>query len=448
MSTLQIEGGPLLVGKVCVPPDKSVFHRAVFLSSISNGQSVIAPLSFGADNLSTLQVMQTLGVEVEVDEAKNEARLLGCGHPRGFRPGPLSLDCGNSGTTMRLLTGLLAASRSTYQLTGDESLTGRPMSRLRPLERMGAQIRGRSVAGRIYPPLEVEGAALRGGDFELEVASAQVKTALLLAGLFAEGPTRIREPGRSRDHTERMLRALSVRLDEAPDGCLTLLPRAAPFENPRFLVPPDFSSAAFMLAAALLTGGAGVEVRTGVNPTRTGFLDIVRAFGAEVDEREALMLSEEPVATLSVSGGGRLRGAEIGGSLTLRALDEIPLVAALAAFAEGTTRIRDAGELRVKESDRLAATAVLLRAFGARVTEHPDGLEIEGGRDRLHAASVTPALDHRLVMTAAVVGLALQGVTTVHGADIIGVSYPGFAADLRRLGAQVEQVEPVSVPVR
>lgn len=447
MSALSIQGGAPLAGLVEVPPDKSIFHRAVLLSSISSGEAIISPLSFGADNLSTLQVIERLGVEVQLEHEQDRARLRGCGHPRAFRPGPLELDCGNSGTTMRLMSGLLAASNSTYRLTGDESLTGRPMSRLLPLERMGARIRGRWQGGRLYPPLEVEGHPLVGGDFDLPVASAQVKTAILLAGLFAEGPTCLEEPARSRDHTERMFRALGVRLDEAENGKLTLHPPSQVFSSPRFRVPPDFSSAAFLLGAAMLTGSPEVWVRTGINPTRTGFLDVLRAFGAELGEREVHEAGGEPVAEVSVRAAA-LRGAEIAGELTLRAIDELPLVAAIAAFAEGTTRIRDAGELRVKESDRLTATYELLRAFGAEVKEHPDGLEIVGGRDRLRPTEVTPAVDHRLVMTAVVMGLALGGMTTVHGAGIMRVSYPGFVADLRRLGAEVEQSDAVSRPIR
>lgn len=447
MSALSIKGGAALAGRVQVPPDKSIFHRAVFLSAIAEGEASISPLSFGADNLSSLRVMEQLGVEVELDHAADRARLVGRGHPRRFTPGPMELDCGNSGTTLRILCGLLAASGSTYRLTGDASLTGRPMSRLRPLEGMGAKIRGVERDGRLYPPLEVEGQPLVGGDFELAVASAQVKSALLLAGLFASGPTRVREPARSRDHTERMLRSLGVRLHEDADGWLILHPRTVGFERPRFLVPPDFSSAAFILAGALLTGSPEVWVRTGTNPTRTGFLDILRAFGAEVRTREEAEPGGEPVAEVSARADA-LRGAEIAGELTLRALDELPLVAALAAFAEGTTRIRDAAELRVKESDRLASTRALLEAFGARVTERPDGLEIEGQRERLRPTRVTPAEDHRLVMTAAVMGLGLYGETMVHGADIIAVSYPSFVADLRRLGAEVERVDAVSDPVR
>lgn len=447
MSALSIQGGAGLRGVVQVPPDKSVFHRAVLLAAVSEGEASIAPLSFGADNVSTLRAMEQLGVRVELDPVGDVARLWGRGHPRHFNPGPLELDCGNSGTTMRILAGLLAASSSRYRLIGDASLTGRPMSRLLPLERMGARIRGVERGGRIYPPLEIEGRPLHGGAFELEVASAQVKSALLLAGLFAAGPTQVREPARSRDHTERMLRALGVRLEEDGDARLHLEPRAEAFRSPSFAVPPDFSSAAFILAAALLTGSSEVWVRTGTNPTRTGFLDILRAFGAEVRSRSETVLGGEPVAELSVRSTG-LRGAEIAGALTLRALDEVPLVAALAAFAEGPTEIRDAGELRVKESDRLAATRALIQSFGGEVVERADGLRIEGRPERLRASRVSPAEDHRLAMTAAVMGLGLSGGTLVHGADIIAVSYPSFVADLRRLGAEVERVDAVPDPVR
>jgi 3-phosphoshikimate 1-carboxyvinyltransferase len=432
MATLSVEGRVRLAGEIVAPPDKSISHRALIFAALGEGPCEIHPLSGGGDNRSTQRVLRELGVKIEVEG--DLALVHGVGDPSAFRPASGLLDCGNSGTTMRMISGVLAASPNTYRLTGDDSLRKRPMSRLSPLSAMGARISGREEGGKIYPPIQIEGGRLIGKRHDLAVASAQVKSALLLAGLFAEGETTVREPEKSRDHTERMLRRLGVLVDEAADGALTVRRRARPWSAERLDVAPDPSSAAFVVAAALLTESPQLQVSCSVNPTRTGFFDALRRMGADVREEVYADVGGEPVARISVRPGP-LHGAIIEGSLALRAIDELPLLAGVAAFAEGRTEIRDAGELRVKESDRIKATHDLLTAFGVRSTETPGGLIIEGGRPT--SAEVSSVGDHRIAMTAAVMGLALSGTTVVHEAEAIDVSFPGFSAMLERSGARV-----------
>jgi 3-phosphoshikimate 1-carboxyvinyltransferase len=432
MAKLFVEGRARLSGEVVAPPDKSISHRALIFAALGEGPCEIRPLSGGGDNRSTQRVLRDLGVKIEVDG--DRAIVHGIGDPASFRPVDHHLDCGNSGTTMRMMSGVLAASRHTYSLTGDDSLQKRPMSRLLPLEEMGARISGREEGGKIYPPIRIEGGRLIGKRHDLKVASAQVKSAILLAGLFADGDTIVREPERSRDHTERMLRRLGVSIDEASDGALTIHRRTKPWSLDRWDVAPDPSSAAFVVAAALLTESPDLRVACSVNPTRTGFLDALRTMGADVCEEVYADVGGEPVAKVSVRPGG-LHGAVIEGTLALRAIDELPLLAGVAAFAEGRTEIRDAGELRIKESDRIKATHDLLTAFGVRSTETPQGLIIEGGRPT--AAVVSSVGDHRIAMTAAVMGLAISGTTVVHESEAIDVSFPGFSEMLTRLGARV-----------
>lgn len=443
MTRLRVRGGgPGLSGHVVAPPDKSIAHRAFLLAALGDGPCRIEPWAGGADNQSTLAALEALGVRVERDAGG--VTVHGVGGAAGLRAPSAPIDCGNSGTTMRMLAGVLAGLPGRATLTGDDSLCRRPMGRLAPLRSAGAGLEGRVEGGtagdRLLPPITIAGVARpRGARHVLKIASAQLKSACLLAGLAADGPTEVWEPAPSRDHTERMLRARGVRLEalgeDAERGVgLRLEPLAAPWTNPaRVVLAPDLSSAAFLLALAAITGAEGISVRTGVNPSRAGVLDALAAFGAPPRLEDEALIDGEPIATVRVPAA-RLRGAELRGTLALRAIDELPVLAAVAAFAEGTTRIRDAAELRVKESDRLAATAALLRAFGARVDEHPDGLDVHGDRSALCAADVDGGADHRLAMTAAVIGLSLPGWTEVGGADIIGVSYPGFADAVTALG--------------
>jgi 3-phosphoshikimate 1-carboxyvinyltransferase len=444
--TLAVEGGMKLAGLVVAPPDKSITHRALFFGALGEGETIIEPLGGGRDNRATLGALRALGVQIEVSEiggGLHRARVAGAGSPRNLKAPGAPIDCMNSGTTMRVLSGIIAASGLEVTLSGDESLSGRPMSRLHPLESMGASIDGRREGGKIFPPITVKGARLHGAEHRLSIASAQVKTALILAGLWADGETTIFEPMRSRDHTERMLKRLGAPIREREDGAIVVSPIATPWRAGEIGVAPDLSSAAFFVAAALVTGSDEVIVETGANPTRGGFFDALERMGAVLEREPRGEIAGEPVERIRVKRSrDRLRGVTIEGDATLRAIDEIPLLAGVSAFASGRTVIKDAGELRVKESDRLRATLALLTAFGVTAEETPDGLVIDGDPERLmHEARDSRAVegrgDHRIAMTGAVMGLGVSGRTRVAGAEHIEVSFPGFERELSRLGASV-----------
>lgn len=433
---LRVRGGRRLEGEASVPPDKSILHRALILGALGAGPSRIRPLGHGADNRSTLDALVALGVMVRPD-GDDGVVLSGVGSPAALRAPPGgTLDCGNSGTTLRLLAGVLAAAPgAAVRLVGDASLSRRPMRRLLPLEAMGARIVSESLEG-FTPPIRVEGASLVGSNHELAIASAQVKSALLLAGAFAEGRTEVVEPRTSRDHTERMLSARGVRLErvgEAPHR--VSVEGGQPLDAVDFEVAPDLSAATFLLVAAAVTGGR-VQVRSGINPTRAGALDALRAMGLAVTEVDVGVLGGEPVATLIADGAGSLSGLEVRGSTALRAIDELPVLAAAALFAAGPTAIRDAAELKAKESDRIGETARILRAFGGEVEVRDDGLDVAGGKP-LAPARVDAAGDHRLAMTAATVALGIEGESVIDGAEVIAVSFPGFVGALRGLGADL-----------
>ncbi|MCO5166026.1 MAG: 3-phosphoshikimate 1-carboxyvinyltransferase [Planctomycetes bacterium] len=417
--------GPL-VGDVRPPGDKSISHRALLLGAVAEGTTVARGLLDAADVRSTAACLRALGVDVRW--TGDEAVVTG----GDLRAPEDRLDCGNSGTTMRLLTGVLAGRPLEATLVGDASLMRRPMLRVAdPLRRMGATV---DLAPGDTAPVHIRGGALTGIDFEAPLASAQVKSAVLLAGLSARGTTRVREPSRSRDHTERLLRAMDVTLDEA-DGWLVLpggqRPRARAID-----VPADPSSAAFLLAAGLLVPGSRARARgVTVNPTRAGLVEVLGAMGAEV-VREDEADDVEPTATLGVTPpAGGLVAAMLGGDLVVRAIDEVPVLAVLAAFARGTTAIRDAAELRHKESDRLAFVARGLRALGVDVTEHPDGLDVVGDPARVLRGGVTLETrgDHRLAMAFGVAALRADGPVTLDDGECVAVSYPGFWQDLATL---------------
>jgi len=415
-----------LEGAATVPGDKSIGHRAVLLAALARGATRVRGLPSGADVQSSLSCVRALGVDVRVVD---EAVVLDSPGPAGWRRDALTLDAGNSGTTARLLLGMLApVAGLRAKLIGDGSLSRRPMRRVAaPLQRMGAQV-VLSPDGSL--PARLEGAALHGEEHRLEVASAQVKTALLLAGLGAEGTTRVCEPAPSRDHTERMLPLFGAEV-RAVAGALEV-ERAvlrAPEETLR--VPGDPSSAAFLaVAAALVPGGQVTLSGVGLNPLRTGAFDVLRAMGAvcgaTLDDGPG-----EPVGTLQVHGA-LSRPVEISGALIPRLVDELPLLAVAAATVPGVTRIRDAAELRVKESDRIRTVVAGLRAMGAAVEEHADGLEIDGGRP-LHGALIDAAHDHRIAMAFTVAGLVADGETVIDGAQWADISFPGFFALLHRL---------------
>ncbi|MDO3379435.1 3-phosphoshikimate 1-carboxyvinyltransferase [Geoalkalibacter halelectricus] len=416
--TLSASGG--LRGEITVPGDKSISHRSIMLGSLAEGKTRIQGFLEGEDNLSTLKAFQSMGVEItRLGEGILEIQGRGL---HGLREPADVLDCGNSGTTMRLMTGLLSAQRFFSVLTGDQYLRRRPMKRVvEPLSRMGARIWGRDGGERA--PLAINGGPLRGIEYRSAIASAQVKSALLLAGLYAEGETRVYEPHLSRDHSERMLGFFGAEL-QTFDGGVSIkpLPRLAGRE---VQVPGDISSAAFFLVAALITPGSELLVRNvGINPTRSGIIEILRQMGGDLQLHDERTLSGEPVADILVRGS-TLRGIEIGGDLVPRAIDEFPVISVAAALAEGVTVIRDAQELRVKETDRIAAMVSELGALGARVEALEDGMRIEGvaalkgGRVKSHG-------DHRIAMSMAVAALRATGEVTIDDTACTATSFPNF----------------------
>jgi 3-phosphoshikimate 1-carboxyvinyltransferase len=426
-----------LAGEVEVPGDKSISHRAALFGALAEGRTEISGYLEGEDCLATIRAVRALGVEVT---RKGEGRYLVDGNgPAGLSEPDNVIDCGNSGTSARLRLGVLAGQPFTTVLTGDDSLRRRPMGRVtEPLVRMGAAVVGRDHGRRL--PLAITGRRpLRALTYRSPVASAQVKTALLLAGLWADGPVTVQEPALSRDHTERMLAGFGARLEVAA-GRVTITPGARLTGQP-ITVPGDISSAAFFLVAAAVAQEARVTIRNvGINPTRTGVLDVLAAMGARVEGTGARPGWGEPSSDLLITSGP-LTGAEIAGALIPRLIDEIPVLAVAACLAEGPTRIREAAELRVKESDRIAAVATELGKMGARIAERPDGLEIQGGT-RLTGARVRSGGDHRMAMALAVAGLVADGPTLVEDTACIATSFPGFVDAINRLagGAPVAVV--------
>lgn len=379
----------------------------------------------GEDCLSTLACLQAMGVS-----AQWEGDALIVEPPIEWSLPAAALDCGNSGTTIRLLSGLIASRPIEATLVGDASLSRRPMRRIaEPLRLMGATVEGET------PPLRVKGGSLRGIDYRSPVASAQVKSCILLAGLRAEGPTSVTEPHLSRDHTERMLKALAVPVRQhiGPQGATSRLESRAELPGFRLSVPADISSAAFWaVAAALLPGSEVTLSEVGVNPTRTGLLDVMRQCGIRFEAAERTQELGEPVADLTFWGGAGYRPYDIDGTLVPRLIDEIPVLAVLATQCEGVSRIRGAAELRVKESDRIETVACGLRAMGASVETKPDGMDVEGPT-RLKGASIDAMGDHRIAMAFAVAGLIAKGETELQGWEAVATSYPQFEVDLASL---------------
>lgn len=443
--SFRIRGGRPLRGAVRVPGDKSIGHRALIFSALAEGTSVLRGLGGGLDNLSTAQIFRDLGVKIDI--AGDTATVHGVGL-HGLKMSARPLDCGNSGTTMRLLAGLLSGQSFGSRMIGDASLTGRPMRRvIEPLRARGAHIAGSAgkKEGELYPPINiaplVDGEHLIALEYESEVASAQVKSCLLLSGLYARGATAISEPVVSRDHTERMMSALGVPI-RAIGPMVVLDPSGwdRRWSGLAWEIPGDLSSAAFLIAAALLVPGSEIVLENvGVNPTRTGLLDVLSTMGAPiVHTPKGDAAGAEPIAELDVRHGP-LRAAKTGGELLTRMIDEVPALAAIAAGADGRTDIRDAEELRVKESDRLAASKRVLEAFGADCTELADGMHIHG-RARLRPARVDSLGDHRIAMMAAVLGLACAGESVVDDVACVDTSFPRFASELVALGADLEVV--------
>jgi 3-phosphoshikimate 1-carboxyvinyltransferase len=430
-----------LAGELTVPGDKSIGHRALLFSLLSAKPVHVRGLGDGADNGRSARAITALGATV----ARDRDGLLVTGRGlRGMRAPAAPIDCGNSGTTIRLLCGLVSGQPFRTTLVGDESLSVRPMRRvIEPLVAMGAAITGEGTGADVTPPLAIGPAPgpLAPIAYVLPMASAQVKTAVLLAGLYADGATSIVEPGPSRDHSERMLAHLGAPI--ATSGRRVVLDTRGwdrTLATGSFDVPGDPSSAAFLVVAALVAGAREVRLpHTCTNPTRTGFIDAIAAMGGRVALEDTRQAGAEPVATLVVRGPApELRGVTIAGDLAVRAIDELPVLAVLAARARGTTIVRDAGELRVKESDRIATTCAMLRAFGITCEIKDDGFVVEGRPDRpLDAAHVDAAGDHRIAMAAAIAALVADGPTRIDDADNIATSYPGFVDALRGIGATV-----------
>ena len=431
---LALPAGGSLRGTVRVPGDKSISHRALLFGAIAEGETRIEGLLPAEDPLSTAACLRAMGVDVSPIEAGQAVLVQGVGLD-GFREPDTVLDCGNSGTTMRLMLGLLAGRAGRhFVLSGDGSLRRRPMARVgTPLAAMGATIAGRRQGE--LAPLAVQGRQLQGTTLHTPVASAQVKSAILLAGLTAEGPTTVIEPALSRDHSERMLRAFGADLEVGgPGGTHVTVTPGAQLRGQAVVVPGDISSAAFWLVAGAITPGADLTVENvGLNPSRTGILEVLQQMGAAITVHNRRDVAGEPVGDLHVSHGP-LQAFSIGGDLIPRLVDEIPILAVAACFAEGVSSVSGAEELRVKETDRLAVMARQLGAMGARLEERPDGLVITGGHG-LRGAELSSETDHRVAMSLAVASLVAMGDSRLHDPGAAAVSYPGFWDDLARLRA-------------
>ena len=423
--------GLSLVGRIRVPGDKSISHRALMLGAIASGETTIEGLLLGEDPRSTAKCFSLMGAKIsELNAERVTVRGVGIGQLEE----PVEvLDAGNSGTTMRLMLGILASHPGRfYAVTGDSSLRSRPMSRvIKPLQQMGAQIWGRK--SNSLAPLGILGQQLKGIHYHSPIASAQVKSCILLAGLMAEGETTVTEPALSRDHSERMLRAFGAKLTVDRETCSVTVSGGAQLQGQNVIVPGDISSAAFWLVAGAIVPGSELVVENvGINPTRTGILEALEMMGADIQLQNQREAAGEPVADILVRSSSQLRGCTIAGDLIPRLIDEIPILAVAATFASGNTIIRDAAELRVKESDRLAVTAAELNRMGAQITELPDGLEITGGTP-LTGADVDSYTDHRIAMSLAIAALNATGITNIHRAEAAAISYPDFTATLQQV---------------
>jgi 3-phosphoshikimate 1-carboxyvinyltransferase len=418
-----------LTGTITLPGDKSISHRYAMIASLAEGATRISNYATGADCRSTLGCLRSLGIEMEGQGA--DIVIHGKGLD-GLRAPSDDLDAGNSGSTIRMLSGILAGQRFASRISGDESLSRRPMQRImRPLAAMGARIRAREDQ---YPPLEIEGAPLQPVDYTLPIASAQVKTCVLFAGLLAEGETSVTEPVRSRDHTEIALREFGADITvERQRIAITGRPRLSPRE---LLVPSDLSSAAFFLVGALLVPGSRLAIMgVGLNPTRSALLDFLSGMGARIGIPELESRNGELVGDLMVEHSSAVRGGTIDGSLTAALIDEIPVLAVLGAASEEGLTVRNAAELRIKETDRIRSIVDNLGRMGVRAEEFPDGFYVPG-RQKFRAAEFDSYGDHRIAMAFAIAALACDGESVIHGAESASVSFPEFWETLSRSAGQ------------
>ncbi len=419
-------------GEITVPGDKSITHRSLILSSIAEGKSIIINPSHGADCMSTMRAMMKLGAVIDCSQSEHELVVLGKGL-RGLVEPDSVIDCGNSGTTIRLLTGLLAGQDFHSVLTGDSSLRKRPMDRVvRPLSKMGARITGRAN-GR-YAPLSIDGRKLKAITYKMPVASAQVKSAILIAGLYGQGMTAIEETVPTRDHTERMLQlyGCSILREETR---ITMSANHSLHLDPRELhIPGDISSAAFFMIWAAIADPAGKGIclkNVGVNPYRTGIIEVMQRMGADFTVACQNSVSNEPVADLIIKPA-RLSSVHVGGDMIPKIIDELPAFAVAATQAHGISTVRNAGELKIKETDRIRAIVEGLTKMGARIEARDDGFVIEGPTP-LHGAECDSYDDHRIAMALTVAGLVAEGATTINGTECIAISFPDFVSKIREL---------------
>ncbi len=427
MKKLVVHPVQRLQGTLAVPGDKSISHRAVMMASLAYGATRVTHFLPSADCLSTIGIFKSMGVKIR--QSGERVTIVGKGL-NSLKPPKKALDAGNSGTTARILLGLLAGQPFTSRLTGDKYLKRRPMRRVvKPLAQMGARITGPEDANLL--PLKIETRKLKGITYQLPVASAQVKSALLMAGLFAEGETKVVEPIPTRDHTERMFKAFNIPIAQRGDGISVRGP-VLPFKGQKIRVPGDISSAAFFIVAGLIVSHSRIVLRNvGLNPTRTGILDVLQSMGAHIDvSHHKVHGGAEPMGDLTVAFS-RLKGVEVGGDITPRMIDEFPILAVAATQAYGTTVVRGAAELRVKESDRILMMAVTLKKMGAKIEPTADGWIIQGPSS-LKGCRLSSGGDHRVAMSLAVAGLAAHGPTTILDTENINTSFPGFEKLLQK----------------
>ncbi len=429
MNSITIQPAASVRGEIAVPGDKSISHRSIMLGAIANGITTVRGFLRGEDNLSTMHAFRAMGVEI--DDDGETIRIAGRGLHGLKEPGDV-LDCGNSGTTIRLITGLLSGQSFFSVVTGDQYLRKRPMKRVvEPLSRMGARIAGRS--GGTLAPLAINGGSLKGIDYQSPVSSAQIKSSLMLAGLYADGETTVSEPSLSRDHSERMFQLFGASLVRNDNG--VTVRGGAELTAQEVTVPGDISSAAFFIVAALITPHSELLIKNvGVNPSRTGVIDILQAMGGDIQLLDKRDVSGEPVADILVRSS-RLKGIAIAGGVVPRAIDEFPAVCVAAARAEGVTTVRDAGELRVKETDRITAMAGNLRKLGVPVTECQDGMDITGS-DRLLGGTVDSSGDHRIAMSMSVAALVASSAITVTDIACVATSFPNFFQLLEKVASK------------
>lgn len=421
MNTIELHRVEGLKGDITVPPDKSISHRAMMFASIAEGRSIIRNFLRAEDPISTMNAMKSLGIEI-YEGADDELIINGKGLNGLTEPFDV-IDCGNSGTTIRLLSGILGGNTFLSVLTGDESLRQRPMARIiRPLREMGADISGR--AGDKFPPLAIKSSTLNAIDYKMPVASAQVKSCLILAGLYADGVTTVTEPYKSRDHTELMLKSMGAGIEVA--GNTVKVKGGVGLNAIDITVPSDFSSAAFFIAAAQIIPDSEILIKgVGINPTRTGFLSVIEDMGGAVELRNIREVSGEPVADIYCETAESLEAIRISEDSMPSLIDEFPVLCVLASQANGVTEIRGARELRLKESDRISAMATELRKMGITLEEYPDGLSIEGPAE-LRGSAVESYGDHRIAMALSVAGLIAEGKTIIDNPSCVDISFPGF----------------------